>query len=61
VGISEQGKAAHQDPNPSQTLFAGVEKLIYEVRCIPDAARQQMLDKQLRHILMLVELERHLD
>jgi len=27
----------HQE-NPSQTLFAGIEKLVYEVRFIPDIA-----------------------
>ena len=31
-------KMRKQQENPSQTLFAGVEKLVYEVRFIPDVA-----------------------
>ena len=50
-------KMRKQQENPSQTLFAGVEKLVYEVRFIPDIARQQMFDKQFRNVMML---EKHM-
>ena len=52
-------KMRKQQENPSQTLFAGVEKLVYEVCFISDVARQQMLDKQFRNIVMLVKHTRH--
>ena len=39
-------KMRKQQENPGQTLFAGVEKLVYEVLLISDIARQQVLDKQ---------------
>jgi len=35
-----------KEQNPSQTLFAGVEKLVYEVCFISDVACQQMRDEQ---------------
>lgn len=39
-------KMRKQQENPSQTLFAGVEKLVYEVCFISDVACQQMRDEQ---------------
>jgi hypothetical protein len=45
--------------SPSQTLFGGVEKLVYKVRFISDVARQQMLDEQFRNFVMLVKYARH--
>ena len=58
-GLAFLAEMRKKQESPSQALFAGVEKLVHEVRFIPDVARQQMLDKQFRHILMLVEHARH--
>ncbi len=52
-------KMRKQQENPSQTLFAGIEKLVYEVRFISDVAKQQMLDKQFRNIVLLMKYTRH--
>jgi hypothetical protein len=45
--------------NPSQTLFTGVEKLVNKVRFISNVACDQMLDKQFRNLVMLVQNLRH--
>ena len=52
-------KMREQKENPSQPLFAGVEKLIYEVRFISNVTCQQMRDKQFRNIVMLVKHTLH--
>ncbi len=44
-----------QQKNPSQTLFAGVEKVVHEVRFVSDVAQKQMIDKQFRNIVMFVK------
>ena len=58
-GLAFLAKMRQQQENPSQTLFAGVEKLVHEIRFVSDVAQKQMLDKQFRNIVMLVKHSLH--
>ena len=58
-GLAFLAEMRKQQKNPGQTLFAGVEKLVYEVRFISDIAYQQMPDKQFRNIVMIMKYTLH--
>ena len=50
----------HQQENPRQTLFAGVEKLIDKIGLGAHAAGQQKLQKQVGEVMLLVHHADHL-
>src|SRR5579859_6796791 len=50
---------SQEQENPSQTLLAGVEKLVHQVLFVSDIARQETSEEQLRNIVLFVEQARH--
>jgi hypothetical protein len=52
-------KMGQQQENPSQTLLAGVENLVDEIRFVSDDAGKQMSDKYFRESLLFVEHSCH--
>jgi hypothetical protein len=58
-GFAFRAKMRQQQQHPSQTLLAGVEKLIDQVRFVTDVAGKQMGDEQLRDALLFVQHTLH--
>ena len=50
----------HQEKNPGQTLFTGVEKLIDQIRLRTHAAGEEKLEEQIREGMFLVHHSDHL-
>ena len=46
ISLAILAKMRKQQENPSQTFFAGVKKLVHEIRFVANVACQQMFDKQ---------------
>ena len=50
---------SQQQQHPGQTLLAGVEELIDQIRFVSDVARKQMHDEQFREVVLFVQCARH--
>jgi hypothetical protein len=48
-----------QEQEPSQSLFAGIEELVYQILFVPDVPSQQVRYEQIREFVFPVERKHH--
>jgi hypothetical protein len=58
-GSTILAKMSQQQENSSQTLLAGVEKVVDDIPFESDIARKQMCDEQFRDIVLFVQRAHH--
>jgi hypothetical protein len=58
-GSTLLAKMGQQQEDPSQTFFAGVEKLVHEICFVADVAAKHVRDEQFRDLVFLVKYTHH--
>jgi hypothetical protein len=57
-GFAFLAEMSQQQEHSGQTLLAGVEKLIDQIRFVADVARKQIHDEQFREVVLFVQRAR---